>query len=606
MVATVRSRCMRVLLSALVAAVAWSAGPAPVRYRNLDPKVAYAGSKSCAASGCHDRLSSDFRRTPMGDSMAPASRPEEFARVPQRVTIFNPDFDRYFEVYREGDDLYQSEYQKDPDGNVVFKTTHKLEYVTGGGMNGYTYLIRRGNHLFEAPLSYYSKAGKWDLSPGYVAADAGFGRPVLEGCLACHNGQPRAVPNREALYQEPAFRFGEMAISCEACHGPGELHNKQFRSGAKITVPDPTIVNPARLGPRLADDVCMNCHQGGHTRILQPGKGVMDFRPGIPLNQISAIFKLPLKKEQAEEANRAQVEPPVRGSVEMPSWWKNSSMEMSKCFQASGGKLRCVSCHSIHKPPTPATRAAFYREKCLTCHSTKRCALPVAERLKQSPDNDCAGCHMVKRPVGGIAHSSLTNHRIMRRPGQPLPDIAFEEEDPALPGIIYLNPPPGGASTLPALTRLGAYGEIMKKQPALSEQYLKVLDDLARNQPDDPIVLAALGRKAWYEKNYPQAVEYLSKAREKGSDATTTFLDLGNALAGMGRLEDAVTVFKEGIEVSPYAQVLQKSLALNYIGLKQYPKAYEVMKRYVELFPEDSFMRGLLQKVEAGRPSSGQ
>ena len=545
----------------------------------------------------------------MGGSMDLANRPEELARVPEKVTIFNPDFDRYFEVFREGDDLYQSEYQKDPDGNIVFKTTHKLAYVTGGGMTGYTYLVARGNHLFEAPLSYYSKAGKWDLSPGYVGADAGFSRPVLAACLVCHNGQPMAVPNREALYQEPPFRFGELAISCEACHGPGSLHNREMRArrgAGKSAALDTSIVNPAKLDARLSDDVCMNCHQGGHTRILQPGKDFMDFRPGTPLSQVSAIFKLPLKREQREEADRAQVLPPVRGSVEMPSWWKNSSMEMSKCYQASGGKLRCVTCHNIHKPPTPVTRAAFYRQKCLTCHASKGCALTAAVRLKQSPENDCAGCHMVKRPVGGIAHSSLTNHRIMRRPGQPLPDIAFETEDPALPGIIYINPPPGGASTLLPLARLSAYGEIMKKDPALSEQYLKVLDGLSRTQPDDPLVLAALGRKALYEKNYAKAIEYLSRAREKGSEATTTYLDLGDALAGMGKFSEAADVLRQGIEVSPYAQVLQKSLALNLIKLKQYPQAYEVMKRYIELFPEDSFMRGLLQKVEAGRPSSGQ
>jgi len=87
--------------------------------------------------------------------MAPASSPAELARVAQPATIYNADFDRYFRVFREGSDIYQSEYQTDASGRLIFEARHKLEYVVGSGLNGYTYLIRRGNHLFEAPLSYY-------------------------------------------------------------------------------------------------------------------------------------------------------------------------------------------------------------------------------------------------------------------------------------------------------------------------------------------------------------------------------------------------------------------------------------------------------------------
>src|SRR4051794_29221249 len=103
------------VVAALVAAsapgVVRPAACATVRYRNTDPSVPYASSKSCA--GCHDNISRNFRRTPMGSSMAPASSPAELARVAQPATIYNADFDRYFRVFREGADIYQSEYQTD-------------------------------------------------------------------------------------------------------------------------------------------------------------------------------------------------------------------------------------------------------------------------------------------------------------------------------------------------------------------------------------------------------------------------------------------------------------------------------------------------------------
>ena len=104
-------------------------------------------------------------------------------------------------------------------------------------------------------------------------------------------------------------------------HGPGEIHNREMKANPPGAHParDTSIVNPAKLSARLADDVCMNCHQGGHTRVLQPGKDYMDFRPGMSLDTVSASFKLPLEREQREEANQAQILPPVRGSLEMPS-----------------------------------------------------------------------------------------------------------------------------------------------------------------------------------------------------------------------------------------------------------------------------------------------
>ena len=81
------------------------------------------------------------------------------------------------------------------------------------------------------------------------------------------------------------------------------------------------------------------------------------------------------------------------------------------------------------------------------------------------------------------------------------------------------------------------------------------------------------------------------------SSSGSVYADLAEALARAGRLEDAVAVLKRGIETEPYAPEIRKSLALRYINLKQYPQAKETMQQYVELFPEDDFMRGLLAKA---------
>jgi hypothetical protein len=578
-----------------------------VEYRNTDPKVAYVGSKSCAGSACHEDICRSYARTPMGRSMAPANAPSELAKVPERITISKPKLNRYFEVFRQGSDIYQSEYELDKAGQTVFKSTHRLDYVVGAGLTGYTYLFRRGQWFFEAPLSYYSENNQWDLSPGYEGKDIGFTRPINVACLACHNGQPEPVPKRDGMYRERPFRFGEDAIGCECCHGPGALHLKEMMQNPRRNSPsgvDTSIVNPAKLPPHLADDICMYCHQGAEARILQPGKTYLDFRPGAALYETLAMFKRPVKEEQRTEADRLETLPPVRGSMETPLWWKNSSLQISKCYQASQGKLTCIACHSIHHPPTPENQVAYFRAKCLTCHAEGDCKLSAEERVHQQPTNDCVGCHMEKRAVAGIAHSSDTKHRIVRRPGQPLPDVVFRQPTPDMPGLVCLNKPEKDSNVaVPSLTKLIAYMEVMKRDPSLHDYYLDVLGQLSQSAPQHPVVLVCSGVKALLEdRDYPRAADFLSRAIERGGEEPTTYFYLGQALSRSGRDSEALRVFERGVAAYPYDLPLRAGVAKEYLRLHDRERALEAMRRHLELFPEDALMRGLMKKVEGYEP----
>ncbi len=51
------------------------------------------------------------------------------------------------------------------------------------------------------------------------------------------------------------------------------------------------------------------------------------------------------------------------------------------------------------------------------------------------------------------------------------------------------------------------------------------------------------------------------------------------------------------MEIDPYNAVIQKTLILQYINLKAYSEATVLIRQYVETFPEDSFMRDILARV---------
>src|SRR5262249_16693876 len=173
-----------------------------------------------------------------------------------------------------------------------------------------------------------------------------------------------------------------------------------------------------------------------------------------------------------------------------------------------------------------------------------------------------------KREVTIISHSSLTNHRILARPGEPYPDEAYQQTTPDLPDLTLVNGPAGSRTRLAPITLLRAYGELMEKEPVYYERYTSLLDQLSKTAPNDPLVLAALGRKTLREapkEPSDKAIEYLSKALDLGSTAATTYEDLAEALARADRLEESVGILKRGIELAPYAPVLHKALALRYI-----------------------------------------
>lgn len=521
----------------------------------------YTGSQACR--GCHRQIYESYAAVPMSHSMSLANQAAPLPDKP--VTLFSSALDRWFQVRRQGVDVYQSEWEADADGKTVFKTLYKLEFAVGSGLNGYSYAVRRGNYLFEAPLSYYARQKKWDLSPGYELADSGFNRPLAAACLYCHSGRPRPVRYRNGLYLDPPFQ--ELSIGCENCHGPGAAHVASHGTGK-------SILNPAKLPARLAEQICMYCHQGGDTRVLQPGKDYSDFRPGSWLNDTLAIFRIASRNTNTDLLEH------------------HSAMQASKCFAGSSGKLSCFSCHDPHSRPAPADAVGWYRSKCLGCHAEANCKLPRPERDQRG--NDCSACHMPKRDVTTISHSALTNHRIIARMGEPPPAPAQPEA-----GLIHLNKPAGGAY-LPPLTLWSAYGELLDKEPALQARYLALLDEVAKSAPDNGLVQAALGVRD-LRQNSPDsnasAIAHLSKALDLGFSGSRVYADLAEALARAGGQEDAVEVLKRGIAAEPYAPELYKSLALRYITLKQYPKAKETMQRYVDLFPEDNFMRGLLAKT---------
>jgi tetratricopeptide (TPR) repeat protein len=199
---------------------------------------------------------------------------------------------------------------------------------------------------------------------------------------------------------------------------------------------------------------------------------------------------------------------------------------------------------------------------------------------------------MPKRGVEVISHAALTDHRIVRRPSQ-----SDGRPSQGEPQLIHVNRPSDSRAALPELTLWKAYGELMDRQPEFQARYLELLEKLKGTAPKDALVQAAYGRKLLRESD-ERAAEYLLRAIELGSAAPATYQDLSEALARSGKSEEAVKVLERGISLAPYTPALYKAIVVRYIALNEYSKAFNIMKRYLDLFPEDDFMRDMLRKAE--------
>ena len=535
-------------------------------------KVGYVGSQVCGE--CHAGIYKEYEQTGMGRSISSIT-PSLLKSLSIPAAYYDQRLNRHYEVYVRNGKLYQNESEMDGNGNQIFRDEHQLQWIIGSGANVFGGIVKRDSYLFEAPLALYAKPMSWELAPGYEFSDLGFSRPILAGCIFCHSGRSKPVPATNGRFDSEVF--SEMAIGCENCHGPGASHLQAIANPRSYKDGNFSIVNPARLTPDSANNICMACHELGDERVLKPGKDYQDVRPGVPLDDVLSIFVIPPTRES----------PPQRDHLQ-----HYYAMTLSKCYRASTGRLRCITCHDPHVQPSDQEAPAYFDQKCLSCHTEQSCRLPLETRQHSNPADDCIGCHMPKRDIGFIAHSSLTNHRIPARPGEPFPDITFSQTTTSLPDLIHLNPAPGKKDVLPPLlTLLQAYGELAAYRANYVVPYLKVLEELQTAEPNNALVQAALGRRDLKNGKPQEAASHLRRALTLGQPQAVVYADLSEALDKLGQKEQALTMLRKAIQQDPFNPIFQRTVVFLLIDLKQSSQAQAAIEHYLQTFPQDSFMR---------------
>jgi Flp pilus assembly protein TadD len=110
-------------------------------------------------------------------------------------------------------------------------------------------------------------------------------------------------------------------------------------------------------------------------------------------------------------------------------------------------------------------------------------------------------------------------------------------------------------------------------------------------------VQAAAGRRDIKSGDFTSAAAHLQRAVKLAPPQATTCADLAEALAHEGHREEAVSWLDKSIQLDPFNPFTQRSLIVQLIQLKNYPRARSALEHYVRVFPQDSFMRRMLAEA---------
>jgi predicted CXXCH cytochrome family protein len=526
----------------------------------------YVGSAACKT--CHDQIYKSYSATAMARASGPATQdliPGDFQHRASGV---------HYRIYAENDSAVLS---FERPGDPAVRGTRRLQYFIGSGHRGRTYLFSTDNFFFEAPVNWYAQKMVWDTAPAFQSAtQIPMTLPALPGCLSCHTSNARSpVAGTENKYDSPLFAHD--GITCERCHGPGAAHSASASAA---------IVNPAKLDIPRRDAICMQCHLEGSVAIEQPGRKLSGFRAGENLSDYVHYY---LYVDENSQKLRAL--------------GQSEALALSVCKKKSGDKMSCTTCHDPHSSPPPEQRVAFYRARCLTCHTGAFASTHHADQP------DCTSCHMPRSTSADVAHTQATDHRILRVALMPLQGLqtlgsAHLERFPPLPpqasdsSTLASTQPEDPRDLALAWESLAQTGNASAGPEA--ERFLRLA---IVEQPDDPALLDGLAFIEQRRGNTARARELYQHALQIDPLQIEAAANLGVIEVKDGHTDRAVHLWEDAFARAPGRSAIGMNLVRIYCSANQLDKARDYASRVLQFNPDLPQAKSILKQLNSTTPN---
>jgi predicted CXXCH cytochrome family protein len=519
----------------------------------VDRSVAVPVREADAVCGkCHQEILRKYLETPMANASGLAMDRIFTGSFHQATSGID------YKIFTEDGSLWLSYVRA---GDATLQQKHKLDYFLGSGHLGLTYLFSLNGYFLESPVAYYANSHAFDMKPGLTNFPS-LPPPLAmtNGCMRCHMSD---VQREDAgtLNHFSRLPFLHAGITCESCHGNSGQH---VTSAGKAAV-----VNPIKLDPERRDSVCISCHLEGDTRIEHAGRNLLDYKPGDRIADYVSYFVFAVDKITS------------RGVSEI------EELALSRCKKMSGDRMSCMSCHDPHYSPPAETRAAFYRQKCLACHSEPKFAIT---HFSDTPD--CTSCHMPKGKAEKVPHIAWTDHRL--RQSYSKPDVTFEA-DPE-PSLI----PFFSDSANPRDLALGYYDLVLGGSRSEIRRALTLLSAARDSHPQDLPVLTALGYLEQLTGDTTQAIDIYRHALTLDPLEPTATNNLATLLAKSGQLKEAEALWRKTFALNEARDEPGVNLAAVECMLGEKDASAQTLKTVLFYSPDRKVARQKLKAIETG------
>ncbi|QDV05242.1 Doubled CXXCH motif (Paired_CXXCH_1) [Planctomycetes bacterium Poly30] len=389
------------------------------------PTDAYVTSNECRS--CHPGQYSSWQDSYHSTMTQPVEPGTVLARFDGDLTIRG----ERFAMERVGDEYWGTFPIEAPDAGGERTKRVRFTQVTGSHhiqVFWYSYGDQRGLGMF--PLYYHLDEERWIpwssvfLMQPVHAPREDVGRWNVH-CVKCHTTDARAkvMENTPAAIAAAETVVGEFGISCEACHGPGDLHASLNRNPLRryqqhlSDAADDSVVNPKRLEAKASAHVCAQCHSVNALvpkRLADAQENGSPYRPGADLEETHIVFGGRRERGTQELARSTP------GFMREHFWPDGmvriggrefNGLQRSPCFahgDAERGIMDCTSCHSAHRASSdPRTREEWADDmlaqerqsnaSCVQCHEAYGDETELARHTHHgaaSSGSQCVNCHM--------------------------------------------------------------------------------------------------------------------------------------------------------------------------------------------------------------------
>ncbi|MEQ8704300.1 MAG: multiheme c-type cytochrome [Phaeodactylibacter sp.] len=508
---------------------------------------------------CHADVHSTFIHTGMGRSFDRATLEKTDATFGEHAVVYDEASDLHYKPFFRDSQMYVLEYRLEG-ADTVHQRLEQIDYIVGSGQHTNSHIVDFNGYLYQAPVTYYTQEGKWDMAPGFRGDNIRFSRLLSAECITCHNHLPEQVPGSMNKYTKMPT-----GIACERCHGPGEIHVKEKLAGDIVDTSkwiDYSIVNPRDLSRDLQMDLCQRCHLQG-IAVLQEGKSFYDFKPGMPLNEVVNVF-LPRYTDSHEKFIMAS---------------QADRLRLSACYLNS--EMTCITCHNPHKS-IAVTGKEQYNNACKNCHDSpeeSRCAFPIAERLAEG--NDCSGCHMPRSGSIDIPHVNITDHYISKGNTRGAEKPKTAGTTAAFLGLEILTKDQGTALEL-AQGYLAMYDKYVQSPMVLDSAWAYLQQSQAPAEKQFPVEVHYF----FAREDYASILQRTSGISPSEVGDGWTAYRIGEAFYQAGDFQRAAAFYRRADEWIPYHLDFKEKLGATLVQLRQLPEAEEALRWVLQENPK--------------------